>query len=283
MTRMDWFKKVKAKYRPRKVVQEAVTGLWTKCAKCEAMLPKHELKENLMVCTICGHHHRITARDRIEMILDAGSFEERDRGMVATDPLNFFDEKAYTARAHEARVKCSEADAVITGFGALEGRRVALGVMNFDFMGGSMGGVVGEKVTRLVEQATSERLPVVLVTASGGARMQEGILALMQLAKTVAAVSRHKEAGLLSVAILTDPTTGGTTASFATATDVILAEPGALVAFAGPRVIEQTIRQKLPDGFQRSEFLRDHGLVDGIVMRAEIRPTLSRLIRFATN
>ncbi len=277
---MDWFKKVK--YRSRKIAkEEAVTGLWTKCAGCEAMLPKNELKENHQVCTICGHHHRIGARSRIKMILDPNTFDEQDARMQPQDPLEFVDEKPYRERIEEARGKSSEKEAILTGYGKIEDRDVALGVMNFDFMGGSMGSVVGEKIARLAERAIEHRRPLVFVTASGGARMQEGILSLMQMAKTVAALSRHKKAGLLSVTILTDPTTGGTTASFATATDVILAEPGALVAFAGPRVIEQTIRQKLPDGFQRSEFLLSHGLVDAIVKRGEIRPTLSRLFAFA--
>lgn len=280
---MDWFKKVKAKYRPRKVAkEETVTGLWTKCQKCEAMLPKNDLRENLMVCTVCGHHHRIAARERIRIFLDEGSFEEHDATLGSVDALGFVDEKAYPDRLAEAQAKCGDKDAVITGYGAIEGRRVAVGVMNFDFMGGSMGSVVGEKVARIAERATADRLPVVFCTASGGARMQEGILSLMQLAKTVAAVSRHKEAGLLSISVLTDPTTGGTTASFATVTDVILAEPGALVAFAGPRVIEQTIRQKLPEGFQRSEFLLQHGLIDATVRRSDLRATIARILRFAS-
>ncbi len=282
MGRMEWFKKVKAKYRPRKVAkEETVTGLWTKCQKCEAMLPKNELVENLMVCTVCGHHHRIPARERIRILLDEGSFQETDATLASVDALGFVDEKAYPARLADAQAKCGDRDAVLTGFGLIEGVRVGIAVMNFDFMGGSMGSVVGEKVARIVERATADHLPVILLTASGGARMQEGILSLMQLAKTVGAVSRHKEAGLLSIAVLTDPTTGGTTASFATVTDIILAEPGALVAFAGPRVIEQTIRQKLPEGFQRSEFLLAHGLVDSIVRRADMRASLARLLRFA--
>jgi acetyl-CoA carboxylase carboxyl transferase subunit beta len=279
---MDWFRKVR--YRPRHVKkEETVTGLWTKCLGCEAMLPKAELKENLFVCTLCGHHHRIGARARIKMLVDANTFDEHDARMTSTDALGFVDEKPYRIRLDEARAKSEERDAVIIGYGLIDGVAVAVGVMNFDFMGGSMGSVVGEKVARLAERATADRRPLVLVTASGGARMQEGMLSLMQMAKTVGAVSRHRRAGLLSASVLTDPTTGGTTASFATVTDIILAEPGALIAFAGPRVIEQTIRQKLPDGFQRSEFLMSHGLVDKIVKRNEIRPTLSRLFRFAQN
>jgi acetyl-CoA carboxylase carboxyl transferase subunit beta len=279
---MDWFRKVR--YRPRHVKkEEAVTGLWTKCLGCEAMVPKAEIKENLFVCPLCGHHHRIGARARIKMLVDPNTFDEHDARMTSTDALGFVDEKPYRIRLDEARAKSEERDAVIIGYGLIDGVPVAVGVMNFDFMGGSMGSVVGEKIARLAERATFDRRPLVLVTASGGARMQEGMLSLMQMAKTVGAVSRHRQAGLLSVSVLTDPTTGGTTASFATVTDVILAEPGALIAFAGPRVIEQTIRQKLPDGFQRSEFLMSHGLVDAIVKRNEIRPTLSRLFRFAQN
>lgn len=275
---MDWFKK---KYRARKIMkEEAVTGLWTKCAGCEAMLPKNELKENLQVCTICGHHHRIGARARIKMMLDPNTFDELDPRMSPKDILGFVDEKPYSERMEEARGKSSEREAIITGYGKIEGTDVAIGIMNFDFMGGSMGSVVGEKVARLAERAVETRRPLLFVTASGGARMQEGALSLMQMAKTVGAVSRHRAAGLLSVSILTDPTTGGTTASFATATDIIIGEPGALIAFAGPRVIEQTIRQKLPEGFQRSEFLHDHGLLDMIVKRGDIRPTLTRLFQF---
>ena len=278
---MNWFKKV-AKYKSRKVsTAETVTGLWTKCLGCEAMLPKIELRDNLFVCTICGHHHRINARTRIEMVLDEKTFQEHDGRMVSCDPLHFTDQKPYTMRIEEMRKKTGEMEAVITGYGAVEGKPVAIAVMNFDFMGGSMGSVVGEKITRITERATADRRPLLLITASGGARMQEGILSLMQMAKTVAAVTRHKAAGLLSMTLLTDPTTGGTTASFATVTDVIMAEPGALVGFAGPRVIEQTIRQKLPSGFQRAEFLLDHGMIDMIVKRGAIRSTVRRLIEFS--
>ena len=277
---MDWFRKVKHKIR-RVSEPEAVTGLWTKCAGCEAMIPKNELKENLAVCPLCGHHHRLAARVRIATLLDENSFDEHDLRLTACDPLAFVDEKPYTIRMEESRSKTSEHEAIVTGFGLIEKMPVAIGVMNFDFMGGSMGSVVGEKITRIAERATADRRPVVLLTASGGARMQEAILSLMQMAKTVGTLGRHRDAGLLSVSILTDPTTGGTTASFATVTDIILAEPGALVAFAGPRVIEQTIRQKLPPGFQRSEFLFDHGLVDRVVKRHDLRATLARLFRWA--
>ncbi len=279
---MNWLKKVR--YRSRRIAkEEAITGLWTKCGGCEAMIPKNELKDNLLVCNICGHHHRLPARQWVKMLLDPNTFEEHDTRMTAGDPLTFVDEKPYRIRLDEARAKTQERDGIITGFGRIEGRDVAVAVMNFDFMGGSMGSVVGEKMARITEAATAARRPLIAVTASGGARMQEGILSLMQLAKTVAALLRHKESGLLSVAVLTDPTTGGTTASFATTTSVILSEPGALVAFAGPRVIEQTIRQKLPPGFQRSEFLLQHGLVDMIVKRKDMRATIARLCRFAHN
>lgn len=246
------------------------------------MLPKNELKENHYVCTICGHHHRLDARNRIKMLLDSGTFEEHDSRLSPADPLEFIDMKPYRERIDEARSKTQEREAVITGYGTIGGRNVGLAVMNFAFMGGSMGSAVGEKIARLVEKSTEDRRPVLLLTASGGARMQEGIFSLMQMAKTVGAVSRHRDAGLLSISLLTDPTTGGTTASFATITDIIIAEPGALIAFAGPRVIEQTIRQKLPEGFQRSEFAKKHGLIDAIVQRSDLRATIGRLIDFGT-
>ncbi|RMH58142.1 MAG: acetyl-CoA carboxylase carboxyltransferase subunit beta [Candidatus Hydrogenedentota bacterium] len=277
----NWFKRVKSRVR-RIPEDEALTGLWTKCTGCETMLPKSELKENLFVCPQCNYHHRIDARSRLKHLLDEGSFEEFDARMVSEDPLEFVDQKPYALRVDEARSKTGEKEAVITGRGTIEEIPVGIAVMNFAFMGGSMGSVVGEKVTRVVERATEEEWPVLFVTASGGARMQEGILSLMQMAKTVAAVRRHRERGLVSISLLTDPTTGGTTASFATVTDFVLAEPGALIAFAGPRVIEQTIRQKLPEGFQQSEFLLEHGMVDRIVDRNEQRAVIRRLIEFAT-
>jgi len=276
---MNWFQRVR--YRSRRIAkEEAVTGLWTKCLGCETMLPKNELKDNLFVCTVCGYHHRIPARQWIKLLLDPNTFEEHDVRMISCDPLEFVDEKPYKIRLDESRAKAQERDAVITGYGDIDGRKIAISIMNFEFMGGSMGSVVGEKIARLTENATRDRRHLVIVATSGGARMQEGILSLMQMAKTVGAISKHKDSGLLSISILTDPTTGGTTASFATATNLIIAEPGALIAFAGPRVIEQTIRQKLPPGFQRSEFLLGHGQLDMVVKRNEMRNTLIRIFKF---
>ncbi len=273
---MSWFDRILRNTRER---SKAPEGLWVKCGKCSEALLKQVLEGNANVCTKCGFHFKLAGRRWASLLLDGGSFEERDREMGSVDPLGFADSKPYAERLAETERKSGLLSAVLTGTGTIEGNPVALSVMDFAFMGGSMDSVVGEKVTRLVEHACERRLPVVHVTASGGARMQEGIFSLMQMAKTAAALARHRAAGLLSCTILTDPTTGGTTASFATLSDILVAEPGALIGFAGPRVIEQTIRQKLPEGFQRAEYLLEHGMIDAVVDRRQTKAFLGRLLR----
>ena len=250
--------------------------LMERCAGCKSMLFADQLAANSGVCPNCGAHHRINPRQRIAFIVDAGSFMEVHPDLTASNPLDF---PSYGEKLDKARATSGENEGVVTGFATIGGQGCCLFIMNPDFMMGSMGSVVGEKITLLFEYATRRRLPVVGFTVSGGARMQEGILSLMQMAKTSGAVQRQSDAGLLYIAVLTDPTTGGVTASFAMEADITLAEPGALVAFAGPRVIEQTIHKKLPQGFQRSEFLLEHGFVDRIVPRQEQRAVLTKLLR----
>ena len=250
--------------------------LMVRCNGCKSMLLADQLAANSGVCPNCGAHHRINPRQRIAFIVDAGSFMEVHPDLTASNPLSF---PGYDEKLEKARAASGENEGVVTGFATIGGQGCCLFIMNPDFMMGSMGSVVGEKITLLFEYATRRRLPVIGFTVSGGARMQEGILSLMQMAKTSGAVQRHSDAGLLYIAVLTDPTTGGVTASFAMEADITLAEPGALVAFAGPRVIEQTIHKKLPAGFQRSEFLLEHGFVDRIVPRQEQRAVLEKLLR----
>jgi acetyl-CoA carboxylase carboxyl transferase subunit beta len=252
-------------------------GLWAKCPKCGAVVYHKDLARNLRVCPTCGHHHRMSAEERLAFMLDAGSFQESDAGMTSGDPLRF---AGYRQKLAEAQEKTGNADAAIIGVGHIEGSRTAIAAIDFEFMGGSMGSVVGEKVTRAAERALVDRLPLVIFSASGGARMQEGALSLMQLAKTSAAIGRLHDARLPYISVMCDPTTGGVTASFAFQGDVILAEPGALIGFAGRRVIEQTIRRKLPENFQTAEFCLEHGLIDMVVPRGEMRGTLGRLLRF---
>ncbi|HVK39755.1 MAG TPA: acetyl-CoA carboxylase, carboxyltransferase subunit beta [Candidatus Kapabacteria bacterium] len=253
-------------------------GLWTKCTECDAMLYKRELELNLYTCPNCNRHFRIGSGQYVAIIFDEGSFVEHDADIISTDPLDFVDEKAYTQRVAEARRKSGLNDAMRIGTGSIMGNRASIAIMDFSFIGGSMGSVVGEKFCRAVDRAIDERIPFICITASGGARMMEAALSLMQLAKTSARLARLAQAGLPYIALLTDPTTGGVTASFAMLGDVILAEPKALIGFAGPRVIEQTIKKKLPEGFQRSEFLLEHGFVDHIVHRKDLRQTLARII-----
>jgi acetyl-CoA carboxylase carboxyl transferase subunit beta len=258
---------------------EIPAGLWTKCPRCANLIYHKELERSLRVCPRCGYHHRLSAADRLAMVLDQDSFEETDGALTPGDPLQFVDERPYPARVADAQRRTGRPEAIATGTGAIEGRRTVVGVMEFGFLGGSMGAVVGEKVARAAERALKMHLPLVLFTASGGARMQEGTLALLQMAKTSAAIGRLADAGGVVLSVLCDPTTGGVAASFAFQGDVIIAEPGALVGFAGRRVIEQTIRQRLPEGFQTAEFLLDHGLIDMIVPRQLLRATLGRLLR----
>jgi acetyl-CoA carboxylase carboxyl transferase subunit beta len=252
-------------------------GLWTKCPKCGATVYHRDLVANLRVCPSCGYHHRLSAEERLALVLDRDSFHEVDASMISGDPLRFV---GYAEKLREAREKTGNGDAVIIGWGCIEGSRTAIAALDFEFMGGSMGSVVGEKITRIAERALAERLPLVTFSASGGARMQEGTLSLMQLAKTSAAIGRLHQARLPYLSVMCDPTTGGVTASFAFQGDVILAEPGALIGFAGRRVIEQTIRRKLPENFQTAEFCLEHGLIDMVVPRSQMRTTLGRLLRF---
>lgn len=251
-------------------------GLFQKCSSCGKPVYNEDIIENYHICPYCGNYFRVRPRTRIAMVLDKGTFQEWDERMETSDPLNF---PGYKKKLERQRSVTNLDEAVVTGKGEIGGKEVVIAVMGSDFMMGSMGEVVGEKITRAVERATELRLPIIIFTCSGGARMQEGIISLMQMAKTSAALRKHDEAGLLYITVLTDPTTGGVTASFAMLGDVILAEPRALIGFAGPRVIEQTIGQKLPEGFQRSEFLLDHGFVDKIVERKNLRKVLSTIIR----
>ena len=251
-------------------------GLFQKCSSCGKPVYNEDIIENYYICPYCGSYFRVRPRNRIAMVLDRGTFQEWDERMETSDPLNF---PGYKKKLERQKAATNMDEAVITGKGEIGGKEVVIAVMGADFMMASMGEVVGEKITRAVERATEMRLPVIIFTCSGGARMQEGIISLMQMAKTSAALRKHDEAGLLYITVLTDPTTGGVTASFAMLGDVILAEPGALVGFAGPRVIEQTIGQKLPEGFQKSEFLLEHGFVDKIVERKNLRKVLNTIIR----
>ncbi len=253
-------------------------GVFRKCDGCDATLTAESFAKNFEVCPECGQHHRLGAKGWRELLLDDGALERWDEHLLPTDPLGFSDGKSYTDRIHSAQRSSGSKEAVEIGRASIEGQPIAYGAFLFAFMGGSMGSVVGEKVARLFERATDARLPVVLLQASGGARMQEGILSLMQMAKTVAALERHREALLPFFSVLLNPTTGGVAASFALLGDVNIAEPKALIGFAGPRVIETTIRQKLPEGFQRAEFLLAHGMVDQIASRLEMRQLLGRLV-----
>lgn len=250
-------------------------GVWIKCDSCGKTLYKKDLEDNNKVCPACNKHFRMNARERVEFIIDTGTFRELDKNLTAGNPLNF---EGYEDKIKGLIEETQLSDAVVTGYGKLYGKDVIIGVMDSNFMMGSMGSVVGEKITRAVERATKERLPIILFTASGGARMQEGMFSLMQMAKTSSAIARHNEEGLLYMPILTDPTTGGVTASFAMLGDIILSEPGALIGFAGRRVIEQTIKQKLPEGFQSAEFLLEHGFLDKIVHRSEMKKVLYKII-----
>ena len=280
MSLFDWFadrrKTAPAVRNPQE--PEEGDGLWSKCPECGLVVYRKDLVANASVCKGCGYHHRIDSDERIRLIADPDSFEPRDDHLSPTDPLAFKDRRSYADRIRDSQSSTGLRDAVVTGLCRSSGIPLALGVMDFRFMGGSMGSVVGEKLTRLIETATARRLPVLIVCASGGARMQEGMLSLMQMAKISGALQLHREAELLYIPLLTHPTTGGVTASFAMLGDLILAEPKALIGFAGRRVIEQTLREKLPDGFQTAEYLRDHGFVDAIVDRTELKATLATVL-----
>ena len=281
MSLFDWFADRRKGQSTGKITQEPEEGdgLWSKCPECGLVVYVKDLKANASVCAGCGHHHRIDSEERIALIADPGSFQALNEALEPTDPLTFKDRRAYADRLRESQAATGLRDGVVTGLCRVDGLDLALAVMDFRFMGGSMGSVVGEKITRLVEEATSRRLPLLIVCASGGARMQEGMLSLMQMAKISGALERHREAELLYMPLLTHPTTGGVTASFAMLGDLILAEPKALIGFAGRRVIEQTLREKLPDNFQTAEYLQDHGFVDTIVPRTQLRSTLASLLR----
>ncbi len=271
---LNWLRRPKYGSLERR---EMPAGIWDKCPRCRNLIYRKELERNLMVCPKCGYHHRLSAVERLEITLDEQAFEEYDAALTSTDPLGF---EGYVAKLAEAREKTGQAEAVITGHGTIDGWRTVIAALDFNFMGGSMGSAVGEKITRAAERALESRLPLVIFSASGGARMQEGALSLMQLVKTSGAIGRLHDAGLPYLSVMCDPTTGGVTASFAFLGDVILAEPGALIGFAGRRVIEQTIRRKLPDDFQTAEFCLQRGLIDMVVSRAEMRTTLARLLAF---
>jgi len=278
MTAWFWKGKGEGEDRPKKV--NIAEGLWVKCESCKEIVYRAELDRAGRVCPKCRYPFRIGARERIAALVDEGSFEEREVGLRSRDPLGFKDTRRYTERLKAARAKTGLEEAVITGLARIGGHPLALAVFDFGFLGGSMGGAVGEKLTRTIELAIAKRVPLLIVSASGGARMQEGILSLMQMAKTAAALGRLAEERLPYLSLLTDPTTGGVTASFAMLGDIIMAEPRALIGFAGPRVISETIRQPLPEGFQRSEFLLEHGQIDLVVERRELRETLRRLLAF---
>lgn len=273
----EWFtSRPKLKLTGQK--QELKDELWHRCSACQTLAYRKELQSNQMVCFECGYHERVNSNQRIHQLIDANTWIPIDEELHSSDPLEFCDRKAYTTRIKEAQTKTGLVDAVQTGFGQIEGLNVALGVMDFRFMGGSMGSVVGEKLTRLIERATHEHYPLIIVCASGGARMQEGMLSLMQMAKISGALEHHYQTNLLYIPILTHPTTGGVTASFAMLGDIILAEPKATIGFAGRRVIEQTLRKKLPDDFQSAEELFRHGFIDAIVPRTQQKKILAQLI-----
>jgi acetyl-CoA carboxylase carboxyl transferase subunit beta len=277
---MPLFKKTKYSTVRTSPKKEIPAGLWLKCKGCEAIVYQSSLAENRNVCPKCDYHYPLTAQERIDLLSDPGSFSEIDAGLRSVDALQFGGGTVYSGKLEEARAKTGLGDAIVCGTAALDGRRLGLGVMDFRFMGASMGSVVGEKVSRLTERATRDGLPLVIATASGGARMQEGMLSLMQMAKTSGALARHSDAGLPYIVIMTHPTTAGVTASFASLGDIIIAEPRALIGFAGPRVIKQTTQSELPNGFQSAEFLVRHGFIDRVVSRSMLRRELSLLLEY---
>ncbi len=279
---MAWFKRESGDLQPPEEKRVRTEGLWVKCEGCRQIIWKKELEENLNVCPKCEYHFRIDAATRVALLLDEESIDTFDDNLGAVDPLKFTDTRPYQDRLIEGEQKTGLKDAVIAAAGALNGRPVILNVMEFGFIGGSMGAVVGEKITRSIERARRERKPIIVVSASSGARMQEGVISLMQMAKISAALAQLDEARIPYISVLTDPTTGGVTASYAMLGDLNIAEPGALIGFAGPRVIEQTIRQKLPEGFQRSEFLVQHGMLDAVVHRKEMKSYIARALDFMT-
>ncbi len=278
---MAWFKKEKTqKEIPAEKKVKIPEGLWIKCNSCKEIIYRKEVENNHKVCPKCGYHFPISVEERITQLVDEGTFKEFDSHLAPEDPLEFKDSIKYKHRLKNYQKKTGYNDAIVIGIGAIEGHQIVLGVLNFSFMGGSMGSVVGEKIVRAVDKAIELKSPLIIVNASGGARMQEGILSLMQMAKSSAAVARLGDAGLPFISILTDPTFGGVTASFAMLGDIIIAEPKALIGFAGPRVIEQTIKQQLPPNFQRSEFLFEHGMIDIIIERKMLKNMLVKIAAY---
>ncbi|MEM9265098.1 MAG: acetyl-CoA carboxylase, carboxyltransferase subunit beta [Cyanobacteria bacterium P01_F01_bin.13] len=281
MSLFDWFanRKKESPISQDRQEREIADGLWTKCDECGVLTYTKDLRTNQMVCPECDYHYRVFSDERLEQLIDADTWQPLNEQVTPKDPLRFRDRKAYSDRLRDMQTKTNLNDAVQTGIGQINGEGIALGVMDFRFMGGSMGSVVGEKLTRLIEHATAARLPVVIVCASGGARMQEGMLSLMQMAKISAALERHRDSCLLYMPVLTHPTTGGVTASFAMLGDIILAEPNTTIGFAGRRVVEQTLREKLPDDFQTAEYLLKNGFIDKIVPRTQLKDIITQLIR----
>jgi acetyl-CoA carboxylase carboxyl transferase subunit beta len=277
---MAWFKRESGDLDASGEKTVKTEGLWVKCENCRQIIWKKDLEDNMNVCPKCDKHFRIDARTRLAQLLDDNQYEAFDGNLASTDPLKFVDLKPYSSRLKQAQQDTGLEDAIINAQGKLQGRPVIASVMEYAFIGGSMGAVVGEAIARAIERAASTRTPLIIVSASGGARMMEGVISLMQLAKISAALARLDDAKVPYISLLTDPTTGGVTASFAMLGDLNIAEPGALIGFAGPRVIEQTIRQKLPPGFQRSEFLLEHGMLDAVVHRKQLKPYIARALEF---
>jgi acetyl-CoA carboxylase carboxyl transferase subunit beta len=277
---LAWFKRESSEIQQSEEKRVRTEGLWVKCEGCRQIIWKKELEDNLNVCTKCDYHFRIDAATRLMLLLDEDSIETSDDNLASTDPLAFSDTRPYKARLAKSQFESGLKDAIINAFGTLNGRPIIVSSMEYAFIGGSMGAVVGEAITRAIERAYEQRKPIIVVSASGGARMMEGVVSLMQMAKIAAALARLDSAKIPYISVLTDPTTGGVTASYAMLGDLNIAEPGALIGFAGPRVIEQTIRQKLPEGFQRSEFLLQHGMLDAVVQRKDMKNYIARALDF---
>lgn len=277
---MSWFKRSKKNFSDDTQKMDLPDGMWMKCPECDEIIHKKQLETNLWTCVKCSYHFRIGSEEYIKVILDAGSFKEMNKKMRSADPLEFTDTKKYSNRINDAIKKTELYDAIRTGTGTINGSEISFGCMDFKFIGGSMGSVVGEKIARLIDKSIKSKIPLVLISSSGGARMMEGVLSLMQMAKTSARLARLADLGVPYISILTDPTTGGITASYAMLGDVNIAEPKALIGFAGPRVIKQTIGKDLPKGFQTAEFLQEHGFIDRVVSRKELKNTIFTLLEF---
>lgn len=280
MSILDWFANKKIESKPKSKRLDIPGNLWVKCINCGEVIYSKELEDNQKVCLHCGHHFRLTCKERVNITFDKGTFVEYEKNLTPLNALSFIDTLSYDDRIKKAHSITGLNEAVIVGIGLINGIKTVAAIMDFSYMGGSMGSVVGEKIARGAELAISKNLPYIVFSSSGGARMQEGVLSLMQMAKTSAAVKRFKEAGFLFISVLLDPTTGGTTASFAMLGDINISEPNALIGFAGPRVIEQTIKQKLPSNFQRSEYLLEHGMLDLIIHRHKLKDTLSKILEY---